>query len=669
METAGLAQELDPRYDTTESHRMHGPWLMIARVVWAVLLGVTLLVFVLAVVEHVDELITISLDDLTIESQIGIPPRLLDAYFLTLNTLSFLVFFAVAVVFFWRRSDNWLAMLISVMLATFGGLVINSTSNLLWELHPEWSLVFAMLSAIGHGTFVVFLYTFPNGRFVPRWSVWLAIGGVIWFTVASFVPEVMYDELGRPGWFVFVITFVVYSASIIIRADIVKEKHTNPTHWQQVKWIFTGLLAAFAGYLIWTLPPLIFPALSQPGVPKTVFSIASYFLMNGALTLLPVAIGFSMMRYRLWDVDFFINRGLVYGVLTAVLIVGTILDLLVLERLFFALTGEKQAPIALIGAALVSGALIQPMRRGLQSFVDKNFYGIQVAYHKKAAPALPISGDFSGAALGVYQVLEPVGRGGMAEVYKGYHPTLHRTVAIKVLLADRASRPDFRTRFEREAQAVAVLRHPNIVEIFDCGQIEGTYYMVMEYIDGISLSEHIRRNDALPLDETLTIIRGVAGALDYAHEQGLVHRDVKPSNVMLQWTTATAPDFPGYQAILTDFGIAKMLGGATALTRTGMVGTLDYIAPEQIRDAADVDGRADVYSLGVMIFEMLTGSLPFRGSNPGAVLIAHLQQPAPDPRTLRPDLPEAVAGAILRAMAKDPDARFAIAGDFVAALK
>jgi serine/threonine-protein kinase len=255
-------------------------------------------------------------------------------------------------------------------------------------------------------------------------------------------------------------------------------------------------------------------------------------------------------------------------------------------------------------------------------------------------------------------VLELLGRGGMAEVYKGRHPRLDRTVAIKILPASLASDQDFRQRFEREAKAIANLRHPNIVQMFDFGDIEGLYYMVMEYIDGTDLSKHMSKTGAMDLSQIQPILSDLASALDYAHTQGVVHRDVKPSNVLLQENTNAAGQTK-LSAVLTDFGIVKILGSDTGATETGMMmGTLDYMAPEQIRVSRKIDGRADVYAVGVMLYRMVTGELPFKGEHPSTIMLAHLQDPPPDPREVVPDLPEHIADAILRAMAKDPNERF-----------
>jgi serine/threonine protein kinase len=174
----------------------------------------------------------------------------------------------------------------------------------------------------------------------------------------------------------------------------------------------------------------------------------------------------------------------------------------------------------------------------------------------------------------------------------------------------------------------------------------------------------MRERGPLSLAEVHPILQGVASALDYAHAQGLVHRDVKPSNVMLRPAEDSGQvDNLPYNAILTDFGIAKILTSDTGATATGMMmGTLDYMAPEQIRVSRQVDGRADVYSLGVVLYRMVTGELPFKGEHPSAVMLGHLQEPPPDPRKLAPDLPDRAAEAILHALAKDPEERFPTAG-------
>jgi len=271
-----------------------------------------------------------------------------------------------------------------------------------------------------------------------------------------------------------------------------------------------------------------------------------------------------------------------------------------------------------------------------------------------------------------FELQREIGRGGMGIVYLGVDVKLDRPVAIKVLPEHLAGVAEIRERFLREARTAAKLSHPNIVPIYHADEMGGVVFFVMAYVDGESLAERIASGGALPPIQCARLLSDVALALDYAHGEGIVHRDIKPSNVMIQPVTQTRSQMGirrMYRAVLMDFGIAKIVTDVTTrLTTTGMMGTIDYIAPEQIQGAADVTGLADVYSMGVMAYQMLTGQLPFNHSNPAAMLIAHLMEPAPDPKLARPDLTDRAGGAILRAMAKKPEDRFSTAGAFVTAI-
>jgi serine/threonine protein kinase len=212
--------------------------------------------------------------------------------------------------------------------------------------------------------------------------------------------------------------------------------------------------------------------------------------------------------------------------------------------------------------------------------------------------------------LGKYRIVEHVGSGGMAEVYKAYQPSLDRYVAIKVLHSFLADEEDFLARFQREAKIVATLRHPNIVQVYDFDAEDNVYYMVMEFIDGPSLKarlqEMAQEDQRLPSEEAIRIVAAIADALDYAHQRGMVHRDIKPANIMF------AQD---EQVILTDFGIAKIMN-VTGLTVSGaMIGTPAYMAPEQGMGQTG-DERADIYSLGVVLYQLVTSHLPFEANTP-----------------------------------------------------
>ncbi len=252
-----------------------------------------------------------------------------------------------------------------------------------------------------------------------------------------------------------------------------------------------------------------------------------------------------------------------------------------------------------------------------------------------------------GRTLGTYRIIEKVGTGGMATVYKAYDANTDRHVAIKVLPEYHAKDSEFYERFRREARAIARLEHLNILPVFAFGEEEGTAYLVMRYLPTGTLSERIRQGK-MPYDEISRLLKQIASALDYAHEQGVLHRDVKPSNVLL--------DERG-NAYLTDFGLARMVESTSDLTGSNMLGTPQYMSPEQCQGRKDLMPASDIYSLGVVLYEMVTGQTPFQAETPLAVIHMQLSEPLPAPRSLRPDVPESVENVIYKAMAKQPDAR------------
>jgi serine/threonine protein kinase len=246
----------------------------------------------------------------------------------------------------------------------------------------------------------------------------------------------------------------------------------------------------------------------------------------------------------------------------------------------------------------------------------------------------------------------------MATVYKAYQPSLDRYVALKILPPYYAQQDvSFLERFKREAHVVAKLRHPNILMVMDFGQDNQLSYIVMDYVEAGTLKERMQKT--MTLAEISTFISQIGSALEYAHNEGVVHRDVKPSNVLLP-----KPDW----ALLTDFGLARMVGGSM-LTQSGMsVGTPAYMSPEQ-GSGDSVDSRSDVYSLGVMLYEMTTGEVPYTAETPMAVMVKHIVEPLPVPHERNPDLPEALERIVLKAMAKDPNDRFQTAGELADAVK
>lgn len=260
---------------------------------------------------------------------------------------------------------------------------------------------------------------------------------------------------------------------------------------------------------------------------------------------------------------------------------------------------------------------------------------------------------------GRYQITELLGQGGMSAVYKADDPNLRRAVAVKLIHSHLSDDSEFVRRFEEEATAVAQLRHPHIVQVFDFNHDDNTYYIVFEYVPGETLSDRLKRfhesSRAMPFVDVLRIALQVAKALGYAHQRNLVHRDVKPANVLLNVQS---------EAILTDFGIVKITGG-TQHTATGAVlGTAQYMSPEQIRGTS-IDARSDLYSLGVMLFEMVGGRPPFSADSAMTLMMMHMTDPVPDLRNIRPETPPRLIDIIEKALAKEPDERYQSAADLI----
>ncbi len=270
---------------------------------------------------------------------------------------------------------------------------------------------------------------------------------------------------------------------------------------------------------------------------------------------------------------------------------------------------------------------------------------------------------WTGKKLGKYEIGPLIGEGGMAQVYKGRHPALKRDVAIKLIHTQLIDRQGFIERFQREAQLVAALRHPNIVQVFDFDTQDGVFYMVMEFIDGSTLSAKLGQmrseKKLLPLSQVNDLLLSLSNALDYAHAQGMIHRDIKPGNVM--FTSKGQP-------VLTDFGLAKIVGGSTQTTSGLVVGTPMYMSPEQAYGEPG-DARSDIYSLGVMLFELVTGSPPFQGNTPLSILYKQVNEPLPSPRKINPRLPESIEQIVIKATAKKPEYRYQTCGELAEALR
>ncbi len=574
-------------------------------------------------------------------------------------------YFGLAVMLFIRRSDDWFAIFLSVMIMTFSVSVTSIGNNL--AASEKFGALASPILMAGQASIVLLGWLYPDGRFNPRWlkylTPFLALTMIVFYWPGSPISR----EFASLPLFL-VASLFWYLGTVVVMVSRYHNAATSSQR-QHIRMVFIGMMGPLAWFILFNGSYLLFPSLQdQTAFAGIIFLVVMRFLSIGLFLLFPLALTIAIARYRLFDVDLAINRALVYGALTVALVTVFGFVLLLVNALWAAVLGGRQSALALTVSAVAAGALFQPTRKFLQRFVDRFIYHIHIDYLKTpVGPRKKGSGEtdttLSAPTLfSNYSNLSLIGKGGMAEVYRAEDTTHGREVAIKVLLSNLAEDEQFRKRFQREAQALAGLEHPNIVRLYDYGIENNLYFMVMEYLNGLSLSNALRQGGKMDMDTARPILANIADALDYAHAAGLVHRDIKPSNVMLDSSRGAL------RAVLTDFGIVKMPTTMTNITESAVIGTFDYIAPEQIQATGQLDGRADIYALGVMAYQMLTGALPFKRNSPGALLLAHMTAPPPDIREAMPAYSQDTARAIQKAMAKEPLHRFATAREFVAAL-
>src|SRR5919197_1859136 len=273
-----------------------------------------------------------------------------------------------------------------------------------------------------------------------------------------------------------------------------------------------------------------------------------------------------------------------------------------------------------------------------------------------------VAEDRIGTELAGYRIERVLGRGGMSVVYVAHDRRLKRNVALKLLSPELAEDEAFRARLLRESQLAASLDHPNVVPVYESGEVDGLLYIAMRFVPGTDLRALLRVEGGLAPQRALTLVEQVASALDAAHERGLVHRDVKPSNILL----TGKPEHE--HCYLADFGLSTSTSDRSVADPGRIVGTIDYVAPEQIR-GGDVDGRADVYSLTCLLYECLVGDVPYRRPSDVAVIYAHLEEPAPKASEREPSLPAALDAVLARGTAKAPDDRWQTCGALVEAAR
>jgi len=561
---------------------------------------------------------------------------------LVYSTLGFLIL--------WRQGGTVIGLTVSLALLTIPFTIYSAEVD--WAtIHPNLFFPGVIAALLGNFILLIFLYLIPDGRFSPRWA-YIPLGiGLLAVTILTIhindiitLPEAIINVL-----IITSICLVLLSVALQIYRYF---RDSSSEQRQQSKWILIGVAALFSSIFIWIF--LFAGALSIPGgQTRLLLNVTGTTVLSALLIMLPVAITFAILRYGLWNIDIVINRSLVYG---SILAIAAIIFAIALFG--FQLLGSANPLFAGLISIAFTAVLFVPARKRVQHFVDHRIYGLRFGLDEvnqlksESKPSIETTGQLTGQQFGDFELLDLLGKGGMGEVYKAYHQG--ETLAIKVLNMDMSTDSDMRRRFEREAAAGMKLQHPNIVRVHEMRQQDAYYYMVMEHIDGQDLRQHLKQEDKLDIETATTIITKLCDALTVAHSQNYVHRDIKPANIMLR---------SNGDPVLMDFGIAKLRDGRTVITKTGAIGTIDYMAPEQIMEAKEVDARADIYALGVTLYEMLTGERPFKGS-PAQVMFAHIQQPAPDIRDLDDSIPRTIAKAIAKALAKKPDDRYQSAEAF-----
>lgn len=562
-----------------------------------------------------------------------------------------LIFLGIGILIYVQKPYDRISLVTSVFLLCFG-----SGGTLYAQYVPDMSSYVAthnlllMLPISNLGWLLLFLYFiyFPDGRPVPRIAQFHILATLL-LTIPFSLPDD--DPFYAFNWQpIFLFLTMLFMFGVPLASQVYRYRNiSTPLQRQQTKWVIIGFIVAILS--------ILFVATLVGAQP--VGSINQMILAtmgDGGFVTIPITLGFAIFRYRLWDVDLIINRSLAYVVVAGVAIGLFFVSLLGLQ-LFI---GQTQPIVAFVITIICSIAVFQPLRQRVQRFVDRRIYNLRFEIDELRAQQqkynITNSGVMSGKTLGNYQILDVVGTGGMGEVYKATDGT--KTYAIKTLLASKNTDPEMISRFRREGEVGQRLTHPNIAGVYDIEQdsTTGTLYLVMDYLDGQDLSTVLEQEERLDLATTTRWICDLAMALDVAHADGLVHRDIKPSNVMI------VDRDDAKHAVLMDFGVTK-LKNANTLTGTGAIGTIGYMAPEQILDARTVDIYADIYALGVLTYEMLLGERPFTGGA-GQVMFAHIQQPPPDPRDTDSSVPRSIAKAIMMALAKDPSERFSSAGAF-----
>jgi tRNA A-37 threonylcarbamoyl transferase component Bud32 len=648
--------------------------LPFARTAFVILSFTTVIFFSLGVpLSYQNYISSINEDTLAALQQLGLSTTFYATYQVALVVLLAIAFWIAGLISARSKSDDWLALLVAFTLIGQGANAFDPLARM--GRIPGFEIpVHFVVSMVLMGL-PLSCYLFPDGRIQKRWMLYVVSIWFVWLIISVFwvsFPLNIFDRGGAATLRYLLSLLAVLSTGIYAQVYRYRTTH-NPVKRQQLKWIVFGVAIGILTGIGVNLFLTFFELAKPSAGTYLIVDMVTQTLSVVAQFTVPVAVVFSILKYRLYDIELVINRSIIYGLLTVILVAVFGILLFGLQAAYQTITHQANPPtIAVVVSTIAVSSIFQPTRKVLRRFVNHRIYGMDVDFEEierrnekiEQVAQLP---SHAVTNVGGYKNLELIARGGMGEVYKARHPSLNRTVAIKVLSNFFKDDPAFNKRFAREAKTMAQLRHPNIITIHDFGDQGGLPYIVMEYLTGETLSQIIATQERLTLEEGLPLLQDLASALDYAHGQGVIHRDIKPSNVIIEPITTLIAGRT-QRAILMDFGIARFITENTILTGSGdVMGTADYISPEQIHGITELDSRTDQYSFAVMTYQLLTGKKPFERNNTWAMIRSHLEEPAPDPR-IHVSMPEKVAVTILRALAKKPEERFSSVGEFVTEL-
>ena len=665
---------MSPTSNTATGLRLAGINLALVRAVFILLSLVTMIFFGLGISVYYQGLVKgISLETLETLRSLGLSSTFFAVYQTGLAIVLAIGSCIAGIIIFRFKSDEWVAMVVAFTLIGMGANAFEPLGMAASVIGSKTPVHFAMAMILASHPLTC--YILPDGKFPQKWMKVVAWIWFLWLMVSVFwksFPVNLFNWSGNG--------FDIYLYSLLtvlltgIYALIYRYAHTeNAIKREQLKWVVFSIAVAIVVAVGSDILIEFFEKTDPSKASLLIANMLTQTISVIALLSVPTAMVFSILRYRLYDIELVINRSLIYGLLTIVLAAVFAGILGSLQSLFHAITGgQNPPPVGIVVATLAVFSLFKPTLTVSRNFVNKKIFGIEFNFtdaKRLNAKVEKVSHLPSRVvtSIGGYTDLELISRGGMGEIYKARHPTLNHTIAVKVLSLYFKDDPDFNKRFAREAEMMAKLRHPNIITIHDFGEQDGLPYIVMDYLTGETVSQILKAHNRLSLEESLPLLQDVASALDYAHGQGVIHRDIKPSNVIVE-PMNTATNGRSDRAILMDFGIARFVDENSTLTASGdVLGTADYISPEQIHGSTELDSRTDQYSFAVMTYQILTGRKLFERNNTWAMIRSHLEEPPPDPRLLVP-MPDVVAEALLRALAKKPEERFESVGQFVSEL-